>query len=536
MPLPLYQQLITPSLHWGVSENASILDSGLLYPQPSSPCKDNINQYGPYAESAESKRTPNLGRYHFSDVPRASEDQGGYLLLTERHLQALWFEQKYFRTLTTTEGERIEVVSPGVWNTEAGPDFLKAHLRINGEDIKGDVEIHLHEAGWYAHHHHEDDRYNSVILHLSYWQPATSQLILKKDHSSLASAYLEKRLSVPLSRLIQLIDLDLYPYKRFTGSGRCAQSLFGKLSEKEIKKLFAAAAHWRCERKVGYLQSRLEGRELQLAGGIAMAMGYKHNAEAFLDLFLALLPFRDLPEKELLAMGLGSCGFFEEGFKQSWETSSFFHQLKSLWWGCQDQVDHQAKLRLDHIRPLNHPVRRIVYVVKLLQDQRMEELWYGLMNVWQGYVLAKPSKNSVRNCKQELLSLIPDYQDSYWNSHFLFETSSKKENLPLIGKDLKQEIIINVVIPLLYALVQQVGNPDWWESFQQLYQSYRGVLTAKRHYLQLRFFGNGPKAVLLEPAQMLQGAYQLHKDFCVHYEASCEGCPFVERYAHFSLK
>ena len=60
----------------GVSENASILDSGLFCPQRSFQCKGNINQYGPYTESsAKGKRTPNLGRYHFSDAPLAIAEE-----------------------------------------------------------------------------------------------------------------------------------------------------------------------------------------------------------------------------------------------------------------------------------------------------------------------------------------------------------------------------------------------------------------------------------------------------------------------------
>ena len=55
--------------------------------------------------------------------------------LTERHLQILWLEQKLLKNLITNQGESIEVISPGIWNTGPGPDFLKAHLKIGNCEI-----------------------------------------------------------------------------------------------------------------------------------------------------------------------------------------------------------------------------------------------------------------------------------------------------------------------------------------------------------------------------------------------------------------
>src|SRR5437868_5565612 len=107
-----------------------------------------------------------------STIPIYVEEKAnGYHFFTERHLQAVWLEQKYFKNLRAVSGEEIRVISPGIWNAEAGPDFLKAHLRIGNCDYKGDIEIHLAESGWYQHRHHEDPRYNNVVFHLSLWKP-----------------------------------------------------------------------------------------------------------------------------------------------------------------------------------------------------------------------------------------------------------------------------------------------------------------------------------------------------------------------------
>ncbi|WP_068468955.1 DUF2851 family protein [Candidatus Protochlamydia phocaeensis] len=462
--------------------------------------------------------------------PCASEKKQAYALLTERHLQAVWLEQKYVRGWTTKEGERIEVLSPGIWNTEAGPDFLKAHIRIGKQEYRGDIEIHLSDEEWYAHGHHQDPRYNQVMLHLSYHLPSRALSIRKENGQAAVQVYVEKSLSVPLSRLMRLVDLDLYPYRRFVSSGKCEKELFQRLSESQIKDLLMSAAYWRLERKADYLQNRLADRSLQLAGGMAMALGYRHNAEAFLELFLFLLPYRDLPYSDLLAIALGCCGFFEEGRKWSWEQSIYYQQLRTAWGAWKDQIIHQASLRLDRIRPLNHPIRRLAYLVKLLQDRKLDSLWFDLLAVWQAQAIDVQSPKEVVKLVQRLIDLIPNYEDPYWKRHFTFEACVQREELPLVGEDLKREMLINTYLPLLYATIKEKGDYEEWRAFQRLYQTLKSPLSSKKRYLMHRFFGESSKKNLLKYSEMAQGAYQLHKDFCLHFEASCDGCPFVERY------
>src|SRR5688572_12988304 len=87
------------------------------------------------------------------------ETRAEYKYLTERHIQAIWYEQILFTNLRTHDGEAIIIISPGIWNSDAGPDFLKAHLKIGDKEYRGDVEVHLQAEGWYQHHHHTDPRY-----------------------------------------------------------------------------------------------------------------------------------------------------------------------------------------------------------------------------------------------------------------------------------------------------------------------------------------------------------------------------------------
>lgn len=66
----------------------------------------------------------------------------------------------------TTDGRPVEVLSVGVHNTDAGPDFTNVHIRIGGVTLVGNMEMHLLSSDWYRHRHHLDKGYDRIILHV----------------------------------------------------------------------------------------------------------------------------------------------------------------------------------------------------------------------------------------------------------------------------------------------------------------------------------------------------------------------------------
>ena len=86
---------------------------------------------------------------------------------SEDILQWIWEEQLFDpRALQTSEGSEIEIVHPGTLNKTDGPDFLNARIRIGGILWVGSVELHLEARGWKQHGHHQDEKYNQVVLHV----------------------------------------------------------------------------------------------------------------------------------------------------------------------------------------------------------------------------------------------------------------------------------------------------------------------------------------------------------------------------------
>ena len=89
--------------------------------------------------------------------------------MTERLLQYIW-QFQYFNcnSLTTTEGDALQIVNAGKLNTNQSPDFLQANIKVADTTWAGNIELHLKSSDWIAHKHSEDKNYNNIILHVVY--------------------------------------------------------------------------------------------------------------------------------------------------------------------------------------------------------------------------------------------------------------------------------------------------------------------------------------------------------------------------------
>jgi len=113
--------------------------------------------------------------------------------MTERLLQFIW-QFQYFNALALTDvdGEPLAILHPGTLNTNQGPDFSEAKVKVGNTLLVGNVELHLKTSDWDSHQHTTDSNYNSIILHVV-WQhdkqpenaPACAVLVLQDRVSTL---------------------------------------------------------------------------------------------------------------------------------------------------------------------------------------------------------------------------------------------------------------------------------------------------------------------------------------------------------------
>jgi hypothetical protein len=88
--------------------------------------------------------------------------------MNEHFISYLWKNRYFNPEIETETGENLVVTHPGDQNTDSGPDFFNARLRIGDTTWAGNVEIHVQASDWFKHGHHLDLAYDHVILHVVY--------------------------------------------------------------------------------------------------------------------------------------------------------------------------------------------------------------------------------------------------------------------------------------------------------------------------------------------------------------------------------
>ncbi len=237
-----------------------------------------------------------------------------YEPLTERHVQAIWYDQTMRPpNLRTVAGERVRVVHPGEWNLGPGPDFTNATLEIVREGgpqlVKGDVEIHLSPRDWEAHGHGNDPRYAHVVAHVT-WFEGPVPPTLPKNAVSIALGHL---FTHEAGFSPDQIDLAAYPFDRLPADERPCQPWLSA-SPAVARRLLGEAGLFRLGLKARRLQlllsNQLCGRTQLFYEEIMAALGYKENARNFRAIAQAVPYDRLVAEPENAAAALLGAGSF----------------------------------------------------------------------------------------------------------------------------------------------------------------------------------------------------------------------------------
>jgi hypothetical protein len=104
----------------------------------------------------------------------------------ESFLHYIW-QFQYFQkaALKTTAGETLNIIKPGILNSDAGPDFAQAKIKIDSIDWVGNAEIHVKASEWYDHKHDRDSAYENVVLHIV-WED--NKPVYRKDGTQNSNA------------------------------------------------------------------------------------------------------------------------------------------------------------------------------------------------------------------------------------------------------------------------------------------------------------------------------------------------------------
>jgi len=475
-------------------------------------------QTTPYAEL----RTRVL-RDSFSDaaaraVLRDADSHYVPISVTERLVQAIWYDQRLrHENLTTTDGHRLQVLFPGWWNVEAGPDFRHATVRIGDEpERKGDIEIHLRSSDWHLHRHHTDPQYNDVILHVVLWDAGSETVPHTCAGQLIPQVALQHHLAAPLETLYDEIDLEAYPHNVRPHGGGCVK-VMRRLSPQQIESLLDVAGDERFASKTRRFLRWIHraGTEQAFYEGWMEALGYKANKSAFRAL-ARQLPLATLAQHR---SALASLLFGVAGFLPT--TAGDDPCVKRLWNGWwklrpdfEDKILPESAWCRAGIRPLNHPHRRLGAAAALLKKHpKLLEKVLGALESG-----GDPAK------------LFLQVRDDYWSRHCTLGGKPLARPVELIGAMRAQQILSNVVLPFVAACAEMQEDSRLLEQVRCRYAGLpRGEVNSLLRLAAQQFFSTEAEARrFLNSERRQQGILQILLDFCVNDKSLCCECRFPQ--------
>lgn len=435
---------------------------------------------------------------------------------TERFLQALWNEKMVKSGLKTTDGLDVLIRSPGTWNVAGGPDFRDAVIEIGGERHRGDVEIHRSVSDWHAHGHSGDPAYSHVILHVV-WRAGQSDTANLPPTLELAGS-----VTGDFETFNEKLVLENYPYGRQVAPGYCAKHL-QEMDDTWVRALFRTSGLARLTRKaVAMLEAiAASGSAQTLYAGFMRAMGYHKNQKAFQTL-AASMPIARLnaarTASRKAALLWGASGLLPDPSSTPVDAllSESTMKLWNDWWKM-GEYPIEINWHRDGIRPLNTPERRLAGACRWLMtcDFSPEQHLQKIMNQ------CSDGKDLWRQLDQSL-----QISDE-WETCMTFGCSLKKP-VNLIGASRRNDIVVNVFLPFIYALglknrqkeVIHLAENGWLNAPKL--QSNR-ILTEATH--RLLFPPSRCKTVLCHACEQ-QGAMEIYQAMCVSCGCVCGDCEF----------
>jgi len=363
-----------------------------------------------------------------------------YLAMKEDFLQYVWRHQLFSKTnLQSTEFNQIEIVFPGNYNTNSGPDFLNAKIKI--EDILwgGNVEIHVKSSDWYVHQHEKDPNYDSVILHVVWEDDAE---VFTKDNLSLSTINLSKLVAKDLLFNYQ----KLYSKEqRWIPCENAINTIDSFVFENWKESLFFE----RLEEKSVLINQLLNDSnsdyEAVLFKLLAKNFGLKTNAEAFLNLAnsvdFSIVRKLHKDAFQLEALFFGQAGFLEKTSEEQYtiDLKTEYEYLKHKF---KLQPIHNGQFQFFRMRPTNFPTIRIAQLVSLYYKQ--QNLFSKLMKT--------------KDVKEMYQFFIIELND-FWKTHYTFQKTGLK-SAKNITKSFVDLLLINTIIPLKFNYLKSRGEVE----------------------------------------------------------------------------
>lgn len=402
----------------------------------------------------------------------------------EQLLHYVW-KHKIFplKELKTTTGQQVEVIDTGLANTDAGPDFFNAKLKLDGVLWIGNIEIHERSSDWFKHGHHADAGYNSVILHIA------SEIDTEISRSN-GERIPQIQLICPeavRTNYKELLETDSYP--------PCYR-IIPSLPPFTAHSWMTALQMERFEQKATLLNERLKRCQGNWEDAffitLARNFGFGLNGDAF-ETWAHQLPFRAVDKHRNDLFQIEAIFFGQAGILEDSDGDGYYLRLKKEYTYLQHKfglIPMDASLwRFLRLRPANFPHIRIAQLACLYHRA------YGLLS----RIMETETLQGVRD-------ILKGGTSEYWLTHYTFGGSSPSRPKALSNTSLDL-LIINTVVTFLYAYGLHKGN----RVLCARAGSFLEELKAENNYITRMWEQCGMKASNAADSQAL---IQLKKEYC----------------------
>ena len=402
----------------------------------------------------------------------------------EQLLHYVW-KHKIFplKEQTTTTGQLLEVIDSGLSNSNAGPDFFNAKIKIDGVLWIGNIEIHTHASDWFKHGHHQDKSYDNVILHVA---THIDTEIYRSNGEKIPQYQLECPEQVR-QNFDELIATDHYP--------PCYR-IIPSLAPLMVHSWMSALQMERFEQKTALLTERLKLNNQHWEDTFFMTLarnfGFGLNGDAF-ETWAKHIPLRAVDKHRDNLFQVEALFFGQAGILADADGDDYYLKMKREY----EYLAHKFELtpmdvtrwRFLRSRPGNFPHVRIAQLACLYHRS------YGLLSLLMEQTTLKGIRDLLRGGTSE-----------YWINHYTFGGSS-----PLRPKTLSDSsldlVIINTIVPFLYAFGIHKGK----ERLCTRATSFLEALKPENNYIIRMWSECGLKVVHAGDSQAL---IQLKKEYC----------------------
>ena len=416
---------------------------------------------------------------------------------SEAFYHFVW-QHKLFETrqLKTMCGLPIEVIHTGLLNTNAGPDFFNAKIKIDGVLWAGNVEIHTRSSEWQHHGHQHDSSYDNVILHIV-------------AHYDTPTANSQGR-SIPC---VEINPLH-YVFENYKTLYEEKQNIACATHLSHLDPLFWVnykdrLATERLEQKSQHIASIIEHNhgdwEDVFFNVLCRSLGSGINSDTFERLgkslsYKIIAKHRD-HLVQLEALLFGQAGFLEESREDTYHTllRKEYAFLKNKYQLTPLEKHLWKFLRL---RPNNFPTIRLAQLAQLLHQH------HSLLHM----VVDTPNL--------KLPSLFKVQVSNYWLTHYQFGKLSDQRPKTL-GKNAINTILINAVSPLLFSYGRITAKNKLCDKALEILDK----LPAENNHIIKRWHDYGIKS---ESAFDSQALLQLYNNYCLNRK--CIHCNIGHHY------